>query len=179
MSRRNFAALLLWVGLPWLAAPALLLIAQEPPEPALHFSCIWWDSVTSQPPPGMVLQMGTCFNTDHVARSYLVNVDGRGWEPVDKTRCTPRLGQEHPFECFVRFTKLYYGIDREIRIAEEDDLTRQSDVTRTRHIRTAEDESFGEAPMVPGFNQMIDEPGSVPPFEPTHPPDSPAGVRIR
>lgn len=159
----------LWLG----SVPAR---AQDP-EPPLQFSCIWWDSVNSQPPPGRVLQMGTCFNTDRVARAYVVNLDGRGWEPVDKTRCTPRLGQEHPFECFVRFTKLYYGLDRQVQIAEADDLTRQSGFTHTRHVVSLDDESFSDVPMVPGFNQMIDEPGSEP--LPGGPPVAPTGVSVK
>lgn len=117
-------------------------------------------------------QEGMCFHTDAPARAYVVNVNGRGWEPTDKAKCTRQLwNNTDGFVCHVRFAKVYFGFDVTLQLADADNLAKTSAVTTSRIVWTEDDLAFRETPMLPGFNDQIDSEGT--------PPARPTGVRVR
>lgn len=125
-------------------------------------------------------QMGICFATDVVAPAYVVNVDGRGWEPVDKVRCVEGsgnfyLGDGYRFNCYARYKFVYYGIDRTMQLARADNLAVKSD--RAAGSRVIKEEIPGYAfddarypwtqePISPGWNSLVDDPALEPPHAP-------------
>lgn len=122
--------------------------------------------------------MGICFATDVVAPAYVVNVDQRGWEPVDKVKCVPGnyfADAGYKFICYARYKFVYYGIDRTMQLARADNLAIKSD--RAAGSRVIKEEIPGLAwddprypwtqePISPGYNSLVDDPKTGPPTTP-------------
>lgn len=131
-------------------------------------------------------QMGICFSTDAVAPAYVVNVDGRGWEPVDKVKCVEGsgnyyLGAGYRFNCYAQYKFVYYGIDRSFQLARADNLNIKSE--RLAYSRVIKEEIAGydfadpryprtQEPITQGYNSLVDD-------IKLGPPTSLQGVKVR